>query len=309
MTEQTAGVELLKDARLRSSRQVAITATLLDSNDNPTTPLDGVTGGAVEFSATTTLRGSGTLNVADRGQPITWLNSRIKLAYTIIGVGQWPLGVWLLASPTMQHTQTGNTWQVGLLSKLTVLDQDCLPQAYSTPAGTNVTDLAQKLIEEAGENRIICEHSTKTLPAGMVWQAGTSRLKIINDLLDTINYWAVWVDTAGYYRIEPYQQPQQRPSMFTLQPGPGAVHEPQWDSDQDLASSPNRVIITGQERTDGGQPLVAVAENHDPSSPLSYENRGRWITRIEQAADATDQTTLNAQATRCLLYTSPSPRD
>lgn len=53
--------------------------------------------------------------------------------------------------------------------------------------------------------------------------------------------------------------------------------------------------------TDNQSALSAVAENTDPNSPYSYSARGnRWVTKVYTGAEAADQSTLQALASRYL---------
>ena len=54
---------------------------LLNSNDEPITPLDGVTGGGCELVALSRFGSSGNLSLDERGQQIDWLNHRVQSIY------------------------------------------------------------------------------------------------------------------------------------------------------------------------------------------------------------------------------------
>ncbi|SDT85716.1 hypothetical protein SAMN04489714_0139 [Schaalia radingae] len=281
-------------------RQASFRVDLLTRRDMLRGRLRGVTGGNIEFTSTTRLRGSGQLNMVDRGQQVDWLSDRVRITYELASGEVLPLGVWLLAAPTMSMSVSGASRQVDLLSKLTVLDEDCVERAYSLPEKTLVTSVVEQLIRGAGEDRVAITHSVERTRGVLVWDAGTPKLTIINDLLQSINYWSLWVDGLGQFRVEPYVKPAQRPAAWRFTEGDASIHLPAWQRDQDLAGVPNKVVLVGQ--AEGDKPaLTASALNEDPKSRFSYEARGRWVTHVETGVEATGQQVLDDLANRRLI--------
>lgn len=275
---------------------------LLDANDVNLGALQGCTGGSIEQKVAAVIRGGGTLDVVDVGQDIDWLSARVQPWWTV-GDLSWPLGVFLLSAPVAEHDETGRSWRVELLDKLAVLDQDKVDGSYSLPAGTVVTDAVAALITGAGETALAITESAETLTSGMVWEAGTSRLRICNDLLAAINYFALWCDGYGRYVAAPYIRPQDRPSAWDFAAGPRAVHTGRFTRDEDLAAIPNKVVLVSSAGVDD-EALVSVATNTDPASPFSEPSRGRWITHTETGVEATSQAVLDALAARRLTELS-----
>lgn len=290
------------DARLHGPRRPSWEYLLLNDLDIPIRALDGVTGGSVEVSATTRLGGSARLTLDDRGQGIDWMRHRLQIRYNpgIRGVDPWPVGTYLFTSPSMTRHDDRITYQVDLLSKLAILDEDTVEDRYSLAAATPIIPTVVSLIESTGETRVAVTESEATLSGALMWEAGTPRLTIINDLLQAAGYWALWVDGAGQYRVEPYTAPGDRATVWEFAAGETAIHEPGWSREQDLSTVPNRAVIVGQ-GTDDTPPLVGVATNENPESPYSYQARGRWITRTETGVEAADQAVIDQLAQRRLV--------
>lgn len=275
--------------------------TLLDATDQPLRRLDGVTGGSCEVAATTRLGGSASLTIDERGQGIDWMSHRVEIAYDpgIRGISAWPVGVFLFTSPSTVVGSDRTTYDVSLLSKMAVIDEDTVESRYSLPAGTPIVATVVQLIESTGETRIAATESAATLTGPLVWEAGESKLTIINDLLAAGGYWSLRCDGAGQYRVEPYVRPADRSDSYTFAAGEYAIHQSGWQREQDLASVPNRFVVVG-EGSDTEPALVAVATNEDPESPFSVQARGRWITRTETGAEG-GQAVLDALARRRLI--------
>lgn len=275
---------------------------LLDKHDNPLKVLDGVhPGGTVEAVALSRLGGSGALTVDERGQQIDWMSHRVQVVYDpgIRGVEGWPVATMLLTSPTERHTDTGIEYDVTLLPKLAIVDEDTVEETTSYAAGTPIIQTVVGLIESAGETRIAVTESDVPLRSQLVFDAGESKLTIINKLLEAAGYWSLWCDGSGQFRVEPYVDPAQRPIVYEFAAGEASIVAPEWERDQDLSSVPNRFIVIGQ-GTDEDPPLVGVAENIDPASQFSFPSRGRWITRTVDGVEGADQAVFDQLAGRHL---------
>jgi hypothetical protein len=262
--------------------------------------LDGVSpGGTLEFQYDARLKAGGKITIADVGQDIDWLNQRIYIE-AHVGDAAWGLGVYLPTAPIERWANGHRGWEVELHSKLLILEQDCLPAAYSLPAGTNTIDTVKALIASAGEPSGAITTGPATTPASLFWEAGTPKLSVINDLLDASGYFVLQIDGLGNYRALPYVTPAQRPVRYNFQDGLNCIYADAFPRDQDIFSVPNRVIAIQQGSGDK-ESLIGIAENLDPASPFSYPNRGRYITRVYSGVEATDQASLNTYALRMLV--------
>jgi len=270
---------------------------LLDSRDRELHSLDGVTGGSADVVAQSVLGGSGALSI-DGDQGIDWMSHRVQAIYTDRGVS-WPFGTYLFASPTENHSEFGITYQVQLLSKMNIISEDTVEARYSLAAGTVVVPVVVALIQSTGETRISATASTAVLTSPLTWEAGTSKLTIINDLLQAIGYWSLWCDGAGQFRVQPYLNPASRPVAFDFEHGERSLHFPEWDREKDLTKVPNKFVAVGQ-GSDSVAPLVGVATNEDPNSPYSYQARERWITATEEGVEAATQSVIDQYAARKL---------
>lgn len=290
---------------LSSHRQAEYVVRLLDSEDREIRVLDGVTAGSVSLSAATRLKASGQLSIRETGETIDWLSQRVRIDYVPVGIDPWPLGVFLLSTPQDSHSDSGLRWDVDLLGKLAVVDGASIEQTLSIPAGANYVSSAADMIRSAGETRLAVTESAATLPAAMTWDAGTSVLTVVNDLLDAAGYWSAYPDGYGVIHLDPYVSPAARAPSFSFVEGESAIHSTEWTRDQDIASVPNKVVLVGQgdEQTPA---LVGVAVNEDPGSQFSFQRRGRWITYTETGVEAADQATLTERARRKLIEASTS---
>ena len=274
---------------------------LLNEADEPLGTLDGVTGGSITVQGLTRLGGHGTLEIDDRGQAIDWMKHRVQSVYDpgVRGVDPWPVATMLLASPGEQHTEFVTGYSVGLLPKTAVVDEDAFPTMFSLAKGAKIVDAVVSVIRSTGEERIAVTPSDATLSNPQSWDAGISKLTIVNELLEAAGYWSLWADGSGQFRVEPYTEPGERPLVYSFVEGEASIHSPEWQRDRDMSSVPNRYVVVGQ-GDDEKPPLVGLDWIKDPDSPYSFESRGRWITRTEDGVEGADQAVFDQLAQRRL---------
>lgn len=290
---------------LTGNRNTRFYLDVLDRFDAPIGRLDGVTDGKLDWLSTAGVKGAGELTVTDVNQTIDWLNSRFRPVMVIEGLPIQPLGIFL-ASETPESWDRGRTWSVKLLDKTTILEQDTISVTYSLAAGTVVTTKIIEIIESAGITNHAITPSAATLDGDIAWNVGTSKLRIVNDLLDIITYFSIFANFEGQLIGAPYVLPAQRPLFWEFLDGPESIYSPRFTRDVDTYSIPNRVILIGI--GDGTTAaLTSIAENNDASSPYSIANRGRVIGRTESGVEAADQAALDLMARRRLVeLTSPT---
>lgn len=289
---------------LTEARSEAWRFDVLDLNDQKIGELDGVTEGKFDFSVASTIRSSGSITTVAQG--VDWLRVRIQPWYTMTAAGQtisWPIGVFLPASPSADYGTRGGRRTVELYDKLLVLDQDRTDGTYSVPAGAVVTDVIRSILRGIGETRDAVTDSPATLRTAMVWEADTSKLQIINDLLKSINYFSLWADGYGVFQGTPYVAPTGRGIAWHLADDERGIYSPAFQVEEDNFNVPNVVYQVSTSDGDTAA-LRAEARNENPDSPYSYNSRGRWISKVETEVEASSQAVLNSIAQRRLAELS-----
>jgi hypothetical protein len=271
---------------------------VLDTSDRVTGTLDGVTGGTLEGSIFRPVRWGGRVEIVET-DAVDWLTARVAATYGIHeddGTdSEYPLGVFLAASPDRRSTSGSVSRSIDLLDKLCVLDQDRVAASYVVDASGVVTTAVATLLTSAGITRSAITPSTEVLGAARVWDAGTSKLTIVNDLLASINYFALRADANGILVAEPYLAPESRPLAWELFDGDSCVYVPSVTVGADYYSVANKVVLVA---TTPDAVLTSTA-TLDASSPYSFATRGRWIVDY-RTVEATSQTILDAMAARIL---------
>ena len=277
---------------------------LLNLQDQKIGELDGVTGATFEFSVASTIRSGGSMEC--RATDIDWLKVRIQPWHTMVAEGEtvtWPIGVFIPASPGIKYAGDGVNRAIDLYDKLQILDQDRIESTFSVAPGVVVTTQIKTLLAGIGETRDAITPSSDTVRNAMVWEADTSKLQIINDLLASINFFSLWVDGYGVFQGTPYQPPGGRGISWIFEDNFRSIYSPEFFNDKDEFNVPNKVVLVST--SDGEtEALTAVATNEDPDSKYSYNQRGRWITTTEKDIEVTSQATLNLMVQRRMVELS-----
>ncbi|GAW50620.1 MULTISPECIES: hypothetical protein [unclassified Nocardioides] len=171
-------------------------------------------------------------------------------------------------------------------------------------------DAVRSVIELAGAGaplRIDGTEQLAVMPGPMVWAltdgSPVTWIQIINDLLDAINYRALWVDEDGTYRSEPYVDPKLRPVEWTLDVEDQSTNIVGQERvyDEDVWGKPNwwRFVRRGMATTPVEGDGLYTVENVN-RGPSSMQSLGRPV-RKTVFLDAVDQAALVAQGDRVVI--------
>lgn len=293
--------------------------------------LDGVAEASLSWTWNASVKGSGTMKVIDlsadqtapgylRFNDLDLFTARIRPVMIIEGLPEFPLGVYLVTEAPEEWDASGHTITLGLLEKTTVLDQDAVAETFTANTTSTILAQVQSIISSSGETIAIDATATDKLANPRVWDVGTTKLEIVNDLLDVMLYNSLTIDGLGNFLATPNIRPAARPITYEmlnglprqLTDGAASIYLPEWTSDIDLLGVPNKVIAVANSGADG-PPLQGVATNQDTNSPFSYQKRGRWITNVLDgievpAGTQSAQTTFLNNKARQSLIAQSSPQ-
>ena len=302
---------------VNGARETRFRFEVMDRNEELIGDLKGVKGGNLAWSSKASIHSSGAIDMSDLGDNVDWLNSRVRITvYTKDDDGEevgTPVGIYMPAAPVHEWDDGARTYTLELLDKLSMLDTDIITdpngnaETYTVPKGTNIIRTVKAIIADLGESSpaIVEEESPETAQSDIVFPAGTSRLKIINDLLDAANYFSLWCDGAGRFRVTKYRAPKDRTPVYQMEEplaeGESSLLGVAWTHDEDFYSIPNRVVAV-QQGDDEEEGFTSVADLNilDPNSRFNQRNRGRFITEVYDGVEATSKANLDAWAERKL---------
>lgn len=211
------------------------------------------------------------------------------------GWAEWPLGVFLLTTAPRKAKSTGVFREIEAFDLGQILQEDAFEERYTVPAGANYVDAVKAVLATSGFSTVNIVASNLTLPADRDWWPGTPKAKIVQDLLEAINYLALWFDGDGVPTSAPYVPPGDRPAVYDYRDDLSSVMLPEAEQSLDLWKVPNKWVLIYSEADYTS--LMATYTNSNPASPTSTVNRERTIVDVRQV-DAADQDTLDALAQR-----------
>lgn len=301
--DHTAAEILDALAGVAGARRWSFRYELLDSTGASVEYLDGVESCSIDQNwladlskrtAKIRLRDLGRINyLSDRIRP--WVRLHLP-PYGDRDYVQWAQGVFLLSSPKRTARPDGAVVRdVEAYDLLQVLAGDKPAARYTLAAGENpltkVISLLGSLPNDLDDRLLVFA------PVAKEWEPGTSKLRIINDLLSYMNYQSLAFSERGRAYSTRYVPPAQRTAEYTYATGQRGVILPDVDQELDLFDVANQWIMAVSEPDRA--PLVSTYTNNDPSSPTSTVRRGRTITDFRNAGvDAPDQATLDGKVQR-----------
>lgn len=288
------------------SRRWSFRYELLSSANVKLADLSEVTAGSVEQNWLATIKRTARFTIVDRGR-INYLQDRIKPwarlhlpPYGSSDWVEWPQGVFLLSTPERQVDDVGIvTREVQGYDSLQVYDEEAVTDRYTIDAGDVYTTEISTLLGSVAKN---IAASSATLPATREWEPGTSKLRIINDLLDALNYESLSADEDGVLTARPYVAPSGRAHETTYADDQFSVIDQKMKQTIDLFGVPNQwvVVVSQPDRP----VLTSTYTNNNPASPTSTVSRQRTITDFRTNSDAADQATLDALVERIAFEAS-----
>jgi hypothetical protein len=277
---------------------------LLDMNDNKIGELDSVVDGEVSMASLDSIKRTAKFRLKDRGE-INWLSDRIQ-PYALLRMrdGQYiefPLGIFLLSSPTRKDSNNNVYRDVEAYDGLLILRDDKFDTRYTVRAGTNYRQAVIDILASAGITKHNIEQTDKVLPVDMEFEPGKEKLEAINALLQAINYTPIHVDVYGYFTSMTYRSPSIRSAEYTYKDDELSIIYAGMEEELDLFNVPNKWVVVC---SNADQSLFSTYTNDNPNSPTSTVSRGRTIVDYREVTDIADQQSLDAYVQRIAFEAS-----
>jgi len=279
-------------------RKVSFRYDLLNKNDIKIGELDGITRAHISYGEFRPIKRSATFEINEhQQQEINYLSDQIQPWFVLHmpcgNTAQWPLGIFLLESPTKQTTGNVSTRHIGAYDKTIIVEQDKFLNSFFIEKGTNYVTAVTRILNTAGITKINITQTSHSLPSDREYRLGTKKHLTINELLREINYTTLWFDEFGVARSEPYITPARREITQIYDTTKNSIITPTFTEHLNIADRPN-VFIRVALNLENNQELTSTFINDDITSPISTVNRGRQIPNYETIDNITNQEMLDA---------------
>lgn len=210
---------------------------------------------------------------------------------------EWPLGVFLLSTPTQIATDGVVTREVDAYDRSQMFVDDKLTERFSLVKGQKYTDLINQLLDSVNPNlpRII-EPSNYVVGKAREFEVGMELKEALDRLAESINYHTMQVDEDGAVVYRPYVSPSDRTPEFDYSDNEISIMYDDVESEFDIYNIANVWIVSLSEVE--GDPFYVKLENNDPANPLSIPRRGRRIVDFREQEEGVDPNTIMSKAKR-----------
>ncbi|ESU71179.1 hypothetical protein T260_15150 [Geobacillus thermopakistaniensis] len=313
------------------SRKIDFRYELLDKNDNVIGDLNNVIDAEISMDSLASIKRTAKFRLKDDGS-INFLSDRIRPYLRLYvppgrllgryyyffqssfsaefdlrvapekgGWVEFPLGIFLLSSPTRKDSNQNIYRDVEAYDGLLILRDDKFDTRYTVRAGTNYRQAVIDILASAGITKHNIEQTDKVLPVDMEFEPGKEKLEAINALLTAINYTPIHVDVYGYFTSMTYRSPSIRSAEYTYKDDELSIIYAGMEEELDLFNVPNKWVVLC---SNAEQSLMSSYTNSNPNSPTSTVNRGRTIVDYREVTDIADQQSLDAYVQRIAFEAS-----
>lgn len=226
-----------------------------------------------------------TLQVTIRGSSgLTKLSDLVRAVYLMPmpdgGLVQFSLGTFTFL-PNEDDIFPGQTWRTFDMADMgqLLVDGNFLT-SYCLPAGTPYIEGIQDLVQDLGSPTPlkvqVVPDPGLVMPASLCWDAGTSRLAAINDLLQAINYYPAWWNdlTLMSVPIPDYASVVSSVTMDSTQVG-SYIRTPH-KRKPDMTKVFNQALVRVEDPR-LSPPTFGFYQNINPASPVSVPS---WHAKV-----------------------------
>ncbi len=208
---------------------------------------------------------------------------------------EYPLGEFFPSTPKRVSQGDKVYREVELYDDSIIILDKKFETSYTITQGTSYDTAIRTLLNGAGVTKQNIQQSGKSLEVTVVYNAGTSYMEAIKDLLIRINYVPIFVDSRGYFTSFLYSLPTTKSPVFSFADSEYSIMYDGVEEELDYFRVPNRFIFV-HTNAEKNTVLKSTVTNNDGNSPTSTIVVGRTITYYEEVSDIESQSVLDSYA-------------
>lgn len=227
----------------------------------------------------------------------------LRLEYSDGTVIDEQVGLYSFAPPATISTYTTIQADFNAYDLCWNLSQSVYDNAYTVQAATNVVTAVTTILASEGFTRFSIPSTTKVLEFSRTYDMAITKLEIINDLLNSIGYYSLYMKKDGTLASMPYQLLNTTEGSIQLFSGEGSQVVGAIKREPLVEGIFNKVRVIREGAADGR--ISALRTNSSPYSPVSTVSLGRTIFR-DIRLQTLDSTTVAAEIARRALEEAAS---
>lgn len=286
------------------TREIKFRYELLDKNDLYLGTIDSISGSVAFNSLAENIKRTARFEIKENVfKDVDYLNDRVRPIIILDGV-EYEMGVFLIPSPSRKKRDGGIYREIEGYDVTQIILEDKVTDRYVIFKNTNYVKAITQLINSSRIHRVSIPANPATLTRDREFEIGTSKLRIINELLQEINYTSLWTDRHGIVRADKYLLPSQKEIDFIYKTGDEneLLVKDSLSEEVDLFNVPNVFVIVATNAED--ESLVSKYENSHPASPTSTIIRNRNIVDFREISDIASQAVLDSYVKRIAYQAS-----
>ena len=194
-----------------------------------------------------------------------------------------PLGTHLYQSPSTVFDGKKHSISHDGYTPLIELKEKQMQLGTSIPKNSNILDTAYTILTDNSLRApVIKGEDSSTLTGDFLSEDSDTRLTFLTDLLASAKF-SLGLDELDKVIFVPNREGSAMQPIWTYDDDNSSILYPEFTKTRDIFGIPNRIEVVHSEPNQS--PLVAVIENTDITSIVSYQARGRWITYRETDPD------------------------
>lgn len=232
---------------------------------------------------------------------VNWLTDMLSVV-RVNNAERTPLGLFNITTSPVITDDYGYSAQ-----ELTGYDQgyalrnlSVLEESLTIRAGTKYTTAVREQLLAAGITVVNIIETDDVLMTDHAWETGSTRYAVVSDLLAEINYRDIYFDGNGVAIAEPWAPASIHNKTHRYGSEEATLLRIPMSVQADTFDAAN-VFVDIVSSADLDKELRAVAENVNPTSPLSLMRRGRRIVSVQTVEGIASQTALETHVKNRML--------
>ncbi len=241
--------------------------------------------------------------IPEEAELINPVAHRLRAIWQLENGAEFPLGIFMFGDANRLRASYGRSFAATMFDQTFILDQG-RRSSFSLGAGVRVTDALRQLVEEVNlpTERIVEVPTVLSNP--LAWPAGTTRLRIMNDLCAIASMYSVYFSNEGVPVCRPVPDLEIANAQlhYTLDQRSRVLLDTVVESD-DLWQAANVYVVVS---TSANEQEVSGSYEIPEANPLSVKSRGYEVVKVidtpgvetaEEAAERAKAAALQDPAT------------